>query len=150
MKTDFKNYFFLFLHALMLFPLVLYIKNRFNIINQYYSEMGIEFDVLLIAKGMKIDLVILLLGILSSTGIIFKNKIKFFYFISSFFGAIQFTILLLIPTFSYWYFILIISEIFFLWLLMWSDLFLNEYSRKLKLFHFLFFVVILLLSYMIF
>jgi hypothetical protein len=129
-----KKYLFALVNLVLLFPFILFVWNRYLIIEQHYLKLGVEFDLTLIFKAMKHDILILLVGLLSFIGILFFNQKKTFFFISTFYAAIQLLALILIPSFSFWYITLVISEIIFLWFLIWSNTFsVFENKRLLKL-----------------
>lgn len=125
-----KKYFLALANIALLIPLVLFAWDKYFTTKQYYAELELEFDLVNAFISMKYSLLILFVGILSLVGILFWTQKKVFFFISSFFGAALLVLLLLVQSLSIVRIITILSEVVFVWLLVWRNTFSVYENRR--------------------
>lgn len=139
------RYLFALINLVLLFPFAKFAWHRFHYIQDSFSEQGIEFGIHGVFIVMKHNVLTLLLGFLSFIGILFYSQKRTFFFISTFYASTQLVDLIMIPSFSFWYIILVMSLITFLWFLIWNNIFLSFENRKgLKFVFLLSFVIVYL------
>lgn len=130
-----KRFLLALTNSVLLVQYALLVKHRYVNIEYYYTQiLGIEFDFASIVIVMKLDILILLAGLISLIGIIFWAHKKVFFFISTFYASSCLVGLFLSPSFRYFYILLVLAETTFLWLLIWNNTFtVFEKKRGLKL-----------------
>lgn len=129
-----KKYFFALTNLVLLVPFTLFFWYKFLFFEECFKKLGREYDLVDILKTMRHYIIILVISILSLMGILFWSQKKAFFFISTFYSAIQLVLLFLTPSLSFYYTLMTFSVITFLWFLIWSNTFpAFENKRGLKL-----------------
>lgn len=145
-----KKYFFALTNLILLVPFALFVWYKFLYFEQCFKKLGIEYGLADILKTMRQYVIILSISLVSLIGILFWSQKKVFFFISTFYAAIQLVLLFLTPSFSFAYTLMSLAVITFLWFLIWSNTFSAfENKRGLKLI-FLFIGVVIYIPIFIF
>ncbi|MNU55779.1 hypothetical protein D3C71_448620 [compost metagenome] len=129
-----KRYLLALVNTILLVSLSLFAWDKYLVVKDYFTEFEIKFDLSHVFKAMKHDILVLFTGMLSLVGILFFNRQKTFFFVSIFYASIVLVLIFLLRSISPLTVIVVISEIIFLWLLIWNNTFLVfENKRGIKL-----------------
>lgn len=133
-----KRYLLALINIILLVSLSLFAWDKYLMVKDYFTEFEIKFDLPHILRAMKHDILVLFTGILSLIGILFFYNKKTFFFISTFYTSGILVLLLFVRSISPLTVIVTISEIMFLWLLIWNNTFLVFENKRGIRFVFLF------------
>jgi hypothetical protein len=117
-------------HLALLIPFFLFVRIRYFDIQEYYSDINLEFNLITMVRVMKYDIAILTIGFLSLIGVLFFRNNKSFFFLSLLFLGTQCITTFLIPSLSLTYFLLVIAAVTLLYLIVWNDLYYVYINKR--------------------